>query len=83
MLSTLEMAEKKYDRDCGCKNKKKVYFLRLVLQMFMVNIALLVIRLVVWLKYEHNASIFIAKNVIVVVMSIINMIINMDGWMID
>ncbi|XP_031558894.1 uncharacterized protein LOC116295262 [Actinia tenebrosa] len=73
LLSTLEMAEKKHDRDCGCKYRKRIYFLRLLLQMFLVNIALLIIRLVVWLKYKHNASIFIAKNLIVIVMSIINM----------
>lgn len=81
LLSTLEMAEKKHDRACGCKNQENIYFLRLLLQMFLVNIALLIIRLDVWLKYKHSASIFIAKNLIVIVMSIINMIRLVHKWL--
>ena len=65
--------KKKYD-DGRVKNRKRIYALRLFLQMFLSNVPLLIIRLVVWLMYNHNASIFIAKNLIIIVISIINMI---------
>ncbi|XP_031558893.1 uncharacterized protein LOC116295261 [Actinia tenebrosa] len=77
VLSTLEMAEMKCETASYVNEiviRKKTYLLRLILQMFLVNIALLVIRLIVWFKYKHNASIFIAKNVIIIMMSIIGLV---------
>jgi hypothetical protein len=72
LLSPLEIAENKRIKYGEYKPRKTLYFLRLLLQMLLVNFALLVIRLVVWLKYKHDASIFIAKNLITIVIAILN-----------
>lgn len=78
-LTAMEMAENKFDgRNVKPRSYGLVYFWRLVLQLFLVNTPLLVIRLVVWRKYKHDASIFIAKNAIIIVtssMEIIRLII--------
>lgn len=72
LLSPLEIAENKLIDYGQYKPRKKLYLCRLILQMLLVNFALLIIRMVVWLKYEHDASIFITKNFIVIVIAIIN-----------
>ncbi|KXJ25277.1 uncharacterized protein LOC110245818 [Exaiptasia diaphana] len=77
-LTAYEMAENKFivdDVDDADEHGKvelrgqSVYILRLIFQMMFVNIPLLTIRLYVWRKYGHDASIFIAKNAIIIVTS--------------
>ncbi|XP_028518234.1 uncharacterized protein LOC114576202 [Exaiptasia diaphana] len=72
LLSPLEMAENKFLPRGETKIRKKLYFWRLLLEMLLVNIALMIVRLIAWLKFKHEASIFIAKNAIIVVVSITN-----------
>lgn len=76
LLSSLEIAETKikYDSEDQLKYKRRktLYRCRLILQMLTVNFALLIIRLAIWLKYKHDASIFITKNFILIVIAIIN-----------
>lgn len=72
LLSPLEIAENKLIEYGQYKPRKKLYLCRLILQMLLVNLALLIIRMIVWLQYEHDASIFITKNFLVIVIAIIN-----------
>ena len=69
-VTALEMEENRFD---GYEMKLRhdgLYVFRLVLQLLFVNIPLLVIRLVVWVNYKRDASIFIAKNGIIIVTSV-------------
>ena len=77
LLSPLEMAEKGFLPTTGqgeSKFRKKLTLCRLLLEMLLVNIALMIVRLIAWKKYNHEASIFIAKNAIIVVVSIVEVI---------
>lgn len=64
-LSPLEMLENKSLTHPRSEKRKFCDIILMVLQMLIVNIKLLVFRLVMWLYYKHDASIFMAKNVIV------------------
>ena len=72
LLSPLEIAENKLIDYGEYKPRRKLYLCRLVLQALIVNFALLIIRMIIWLKYEHDASIFITKNFLLIVIAIIN-----------
>ncbi|KAK3736414.1 hypothetical protein QZH41_004029 [Actinostola sp. cb2023] len=73
-VTALEMGENEFDGDEMKLRYDWLYVLRLVLQLLFVNIPLLVIRLVVWVKYKRDASIFIAKNGIIIVTSVMEII---------
>ena len=47
--------------------RRKTLILRTSLQMFIVNVAFLVIRCIIWLYHGYDASIFITKNVLAIV----------------
>ncbi|XP_020907774.1 uncharacterized protein LOC110245819 [Exaiptasia diaphana] len=73
-LTAMEMGENKLDGGQMELRSNRLYLLRLVFQMLLVNIPLLTIRLVVWTKYGHDASIFIAKNAIIIATSLMEVI---------
>lgn len=73
-LSVLEIGENKLDKTDKIEKNERLYLWRLILKI-PVNFALLVIRLIVWLKYKHDASIFIAKNMIIILIMIYNIVL--------
>ena len=73
-VTALEMGENEFDGDEMKLRYDWLYVCRLVLQLLFVNFPLLVIRLVVWVKYKHDASVFIAKNGIIIVTSVMEII---------
>ncbi|KAK3732471.1 hypothetical protein QZH41_003774 [Actinostola sp. cb2023] len=73
-VTALEMGENRFDGDEMKPRSDELYVFRLVLQLLFVNIPLLVIRLVVWVNYKRDASIFIAKNGIIIVTSVMEII---------
>ncbi len=50
--------------------RRKTVIFRTSLQVFFVNVAFLIIRCVVWLDYGYDASVFITKNVLAIVISL-------------
>ncbi|XP_031558924.1 uncharacterized protein LOC116295283 [Actinia tenebrosa] len=73
LLSVMEISENKLQ---GGKIEKseKLYLWRLILKI-PVNLTLLIIRRVVWLKHKHDASIFVAKNMIIILIMIYNIVL--------
>ena len=70
LISLSQMFEIKFDDDgkpakLGCKTT----LIRTTGEMIAVNLAFLIIRLVVFFKYEKDESIFIAKNGIAIILS--------------
>ncbi|XP_031558921.1 uncharacterized protein LOC116295279 [Actinia tenebrosa] len=55
-------------------SKSYIHVCRLGIQMLLVNVVLLVIRLLLWLRYKHDASIFIAKNAMKIWISILEIL---------
>lgn len=76
LLSSLEIAvtKIKYREGLIYKRRKKLHWCCIIIQMLTVNFALLIIRLVIWLKHKHDASLFITKNFILIVIAIINIV---------
>lgn len=68
LLSLLQLAENKL-RFGRQKLRQKKAVVRNVMQMLFVNLVFLIIRLVVFLKYKKDESIFISKNVIAIFLS--------------
>lgn len=72
LMSIWQLFENKLSSD-----KTKIRFgttvLRHMAGIALVNLPFLIIRLVVWAKYRRDASIFIAKNIISIVLSIMNL----------
>ena len=62
------MLENKLDKGC-CQIRKKLVIIRNVIQMLFVNMAFLIIRLVIFVKYGKDESIFMAKNGIAIFLS--------------
>ena len=50
--------------------RRKTVIFRSVVQVLFVNVAFLIIRFLVWLDYGYDASIFITKNVLAIVISL-------------
>ena len=67
-LSLLQMAEYKLD-DGHYQLRKKLSIVRNVMQLSLVNLVFLIIRLVIFIKYKKDESIFIAKNGIAIFLS--------------
>lgn len=51
-------------------SQSTIHACRIIVQTLLVNVVLLVIRLIVWLKYKRDASVFIAKNIMKIWISI-------------
>jgi len=68
LLSLLQMAENKLENR-KCQLREKVAIFRYGIQMVFVNLVFLVIRLVIFIKYKKDESIFIAKNGIAIFLS--------------
>lgn len=68
ILTLLQMLENKLDKGC-CQIRKKLVIIRNVIQMLFVNMAFLIIRLVIFVKYGKDESIFMAKNGIAIFLS--------------
>ena len=68
VLSLLQMAENKLENG-NCQIRKKLAIIRNVIQMVCVNLVFLVIRLVIFIEYKKDESIFIAKNGIAIFLS--------------
>lgn len=73
-LTALEMGENEFDSHEMKRPGTAFYVFRLSFQLLFVNVPLLVIRLFVWFNYEHDASIFTAKNAIIIVTSLMEII---------
>ena len=69
VLSPWQMAENNLKEG---KRKRRTAILRNFVEMIVVNFAFLVIRLVIVFKYNKDESIFIAKNAIAIILSIID-----------
>ena len=54
--------------------RKKTMLVRTSIQIFLVNLTFLVMRFIVWFHYDYDASIFITKNIISIVISGIEII---------
>lgn len=67
LVSFLEICEWKFDKYDNIKQQRKTAKSNVFFQ-FIVNLSFLVIRLVVWLKYRLDSPIFIAKNIIALIM---------------
>lgn len=68
VLSLLQMAENKLENG-SCQIRKNLAIIRNGIQMVFVNFVFLVIRLVIFIKYKKDESIFIAKNGIAIFLS--------------
>ena len=69
ILTLWPMAEK----DPHIKPKRCTAILRKVVEMVMINGVFLIIRLVIVFKYKKDESIFIAKNIIAIILSFLEM----------
>ena len=68
VLSLLQMAENKLENG-SCQIDKKLAIVRNSIQMVFVNLVFLIIRLVIFIEYKKDESIFIAKNGIAIFLS--------------
>ena len=68
LLSILQLGENELEKGSP-KPRKGVAIIRNVLQIFFVNLPFLIIRLVIFFKYQKDESIFIAKNGIAIFLS--------------
>ena len=68
LLSPWQMAENNLKEG---KQKKRTALIRNIVEMVGVNLVFLIVRLVIVIKYKKDESIFIAKNVIAIILSII------------
>ena len=70
-LSPWQMAENKVRDRWEPKTRFKTSLLRNLLEMFGVNLAFLIIRVLVLVNYEKDETIFIAKNIIAIIVSLL------------
>ena len=70
LLSPMVLFQRK-EKGQKIKSRKKTLAIRTFIQVIFVNTAFLVIRCVIWSKYKHDASIFIAKNILSIIISVI------------
>ena len=73
-LSPWQMAENKVSRWSEPKTRYKTSLLRNVVEMFGVNTAFLVIRVLVLVNYGKDETIFIAKNGIAIILSVLEVV---------
>ena len=70
LLSFLEIQQVKFD-DNDQEKKREVTKLCNTVSQIILNLSFLVIRLVLWFKYDFDSAIFIAKNVISLVIALV------------
>ena len=70
LISPLGLARNKMDDD-EIKERKGTSILYGLIQIFCINLPFLILRLIVWFDCGYEASIFIAKNIISLVISVI------------
>ena len=68
LLSPWQMAENDLDEE---KPRRCTAILRNIVEMVVINFAFLIVRLVIFFEYKKDESIFIAKNGIAIILSII------------
>ena len=73
-LSPWQMAENKVSRWSEPKTRYRTSLLRNLVEMFGVNAAFLVIRVLVFVNYGKDETIFIAKNVIAIILSVLEVV---------
>lgn len=73
-LSPWQMAENKVSRWSAPQTRYKTSLFRNVIEIFCVNTAFLVIRVLVLVNYGKDETIFIAKNVIAIILSVIEVV---------
>lgn len=71
LLSPMALFQHKEINANSVKSRKKTLAIRTFIQVVFVNAAFLVVRCVVWSKYNHDASIFIAKNVLSIIICVL------------
>ena len=69
VLSLVQMVENKIEYGV-CQIRKKLVIIRSGIQMVLVNAIFLIIRLIIFIKYKKDDSIFMAKNGIAIFISI-------------
>lgn len=75
LLSAMSLCQYKFNKtNESLKTRKKILSIRTFIQVLFVNMAFLIIRCIVWSNYHHEASIFIAKNVLSIIISIIEIL---------
>ena len=79
VLSLLQMAENKLENG-SCELDKKLAIIRNGIQMVFVNLVFLIIRLVIFIKYKKDESIFIAKNGIAIFLSSLEIYYYRQSW---
>ena len=80
LMSLFQMAEIKFDEDGKpTKLRYKTTLIRTAGEMIVVNLVFLIIRLVVFFKYGKDESIFIAKNGIAIVLSLLEICYLVDS----
>ena len=70
LLSIWQLAENKLARG-DTKIRFQTAFFRNIVEIFLVNLPFLIIRAVVYFEYSKDESIFIAKNVIAIILSVL------------
>jgi len=68
VLTLLQIGENKLENG-RCQLRKKLAIIRNGIQMVFVNLVFLIIRLVIFIEYKKDESIFIAKNGIAIFLS--------------
>ena len=73
--SFLEVHQIKFDKDDDdeAKERRKTTVIAIIFQI-VLNVAFLVIRLFLWLKYDFDSAVFLAKNVISLVVAIVDVV---------
>ena len=73
--SFLEVHQIKFDEDDDdeAKERRKTTVIAIVFQI-VLNVAFLVIRLFLWFKYDFDSAVFLAKNVISLVVAIVDVV---------
>ena len=70
LLSSFQVQQVKFDENNEPKHRKKTTVANIVFQM-LLNLLFLILRLVLWFGYNFKSAIFIAKNVIALVIALV------------
>jgi hypothetical protein len=73
VLSPLELVRNKFMADGVMKMRKNTSMLVVVLEIFLINLPFLVLRAVIWRKYE--TAIFMVKNIVALVIGVIEFLV--------
>ena len=73
ILSPLEVYEIKFDRNGDSTQRKKTAWVNIAFQIFL-NLAFLIILLVLWFYYDFDSAVFLAKNMIGLVIALVGVL---------